>query len=203
MPRGNRTKAYYDKHATRWTDAKTNSFHHEKQFTEFVSLLPERGSVIDIGCAGGVHVPMFLGIGRKLRYTGVDISPSFLTISRRRYPQLTFLLGNVADAATLPKKKYDGFFAGAVLMHTPHEEWPAMLANIESLMKPRGIGYLTLPTEHPSGDTADADPRHFTLLTAAEQQKEFKSRGWKILKKGTLNGFTKKGIWKWYLVELP
>lgn len=204
MPKSkNLTKEYYEKNSELWTEKKTNSFHHEKAFTIFNSLLKDRASVIDIGCSWGIHVPLFLGIGRKLCYEGMDIAQSFLKIARRRYPQLTFYQADISDSKTLPNKKYDAFWAGAILMHIPLEYWGQMFKNISKLSKKGAIGYFSLPTEHPSGDSANTDPRHFTLLTEKEQIQIIKNQGWKIIKKGTMDGFTKSGIWKWYFVRLP
>lgn len=202
IPEVAKTKAYYEKYADIWSSQKTNSFHHETQFKKFIHRLPEKASVLDIGCASGIHVPLFLGIGRHLRYTGVDIARSFIKIASRRYPQLTFLEGDITKKETLPKKKYDGFFAGAVLMHVPLTYWDTMFENIVRITKPKAIGYLSLPTERPS-EATKVDNRFFTLMTEAEQVAYIKSMGWKILHKGTLNGSSKNGIWKWYIVQLP
>lgn len=203
MKKKNQTKEYYEKNYRLWSEKKTDSFYHEKSFVAFSSLLKDKDRVIDIGCAWGIHVPLFLGIGRKLRYEGLDIANSFLKLARRRYPQLTFYQADIADRKTLPKKKYDGFWAGSVLMHVPQEQWEVMFENIERITKPGAIGYFSLPTEHPSGDRADADSRHFTLLSEEEQKKIIKEKDWQILKSGTMDGFTKSGIWKWYIVRLP
>ncbi len=203
MPKKNLTKQYYEKNYQKWTERKTNSFYNEKSFTIFSSLLKDKDSVIDIGCAWGIHVPLFLGIGRNLKYEGLDIANSFLKIARRRYPQLTFYQADVADKKTLPNKRYNGFWAGSVLMHVPFEEWEVMFQNIESITKKGAIGYLSLPTEHPNSESIESDSRHFTILNDNEQQKIMKDRGWKILKKGTMDGFSKEGIWKWYIVQLP
>ncbi len=197
------TKAYYDANSERWASRKTDSFYHEKQFTKFASKLKKGARVLDIGCAWGIHVPLFLGIGRFFRYEGIDISTSFLKLATRRYPQLSFSLANIADKNTLPKKRYDGFISVAVLMHIPFTLWDIAFSNIESLSKPGAIGYVSLPTEHPSGQQKDADTRHFTLLTAEEQRAYFKKRGWKILHSGTCDGYTVENIWRWYIVQLP
>lgn len=203
MIKKNPTKEYYEKNYRIWSEKKTDSFYHEKSFIIFSSLLKDRATVVDIGCAWGIHVPLFLGIGRKLRYEGLDIANSFLKLARRRYPQLVFYLGDIADKSTLPKKKYDGFWAGSVLMHVPLEKWGQMFQNIERITKTGAIGYFSLPTEHPSGEKSDSDSRHFTLLSGEEQRKTIKKLGWKILRSGTMDGFTKSGIWKWYIVQLP
>src|SRR4051812_10162493 len=86
--------AYYNKHASRWAATKTDSFFHEEGFRKLVEHLEDNDSVIDIGCAYGIHVPLFLGIGRKLQYEGFDISEEMVKIAKSHYPQLSF---GVAD----------------------------------------------------------------------------------------------------------
>jgi trans-aconitate methyltransferase len=197
------TKKYYNKKFQIWTDKKTNSFHHEKPFRKLVSLWPEKGRVLDIGCAHGICVPMFLGIGRNLSYYGIDNSTAFLKIAKRRYPQLPFEFGDISDRETLPKKKFDGFWAAAVLMHIPFSKWDEMFSNVESLCKPGSYGYVALPIAHPSNKQKPEDTRHFTILSEEEQRVYIKKRGWKIKHAGILDGFTTESVWRWYIVQLP
>ena len=197
------TKKYYDKEFLKWTNTKTNSFYHEKQFTKIVSLWPEKGTIIDIGCAYGIHVPLFLGIGRHLKYIGIDISKSFLKLATRYYPQLNFQEGNISDIDVLPKKKFDGFFAAAVLMHVPFEHWDVTFENIEKINKSGSFGYITLPVTHPSKNIEPSDARHFTIIPEDEQRTYLKSHGWKIKHSGTMDGSSSKAVWRWYIVELP
>lgn len=196
------TKKFYNSNAQTWGERHLNSFYHEKQFKYLLNLLPKNASVLDIGCANGVHVPMFLGIGRSTKYTGIDISSSFLKVAKSRYPQLTFVEGDISDILTLPKKKFDGFFAAAVLMHVPYELWETMFENIKKITKPGGIGYIVLPTQRPNPANVK-DQRHFTLLDEKQQSDYLKEIGLKIHKKGTMDGSTKTGIWRWYIVQLP
>lgn len=199
------TKEYYEKHGDPWIYLKTNSFFNEIPFRKLVSLLPKTGAVIDIGCAVGVHVPLFLGIGRRLSYTGIDISRTFIKIASKRYPQLSFSVANIADLSTLPKprKKFIGFFAGSTLQHIPLSLWDVMFDNIEAVSKPAAIGFISLPIEHPKSDRDDQDTRHFTIMTETEHLVYFKKRGYKIRAKGAHNGYTKTDIWRWYIVQLP
>ena len=196
------TKKYYESNYSHWINDKTNSFFYEKQFAKLFTLWKPKAKILYIGCAGGVLVPLFLGIGRHTKYQGLDICQKFIKISQSRYPQLKFNLGDIADSRTLPKTKFDGFAAVGVLMHIPFAQWDETFANIENIMKSDTIGFITLPTEHPR-QNPDEDPRHFTILEKSEQQNYFKKRGWKIKASGTSNGFTKNNIWQWYIVELP
>jgi len=194
------TRDYYNENAERWTALKNNSFHHQEQFKRFTKNIPSGANIIDIGCAGGIHVPLFMGIGRDLQYTGIDISETFIEIAKTRYPQIDFREGNIADATTLPKTAFDGFWAAAVLMHIPYEQWPQMFDNIKNLTTSGAVGFICLPTERPS-DTENK--RHFTILNPEEQIAEIQKNNWAIIEKGIVDGFTKKGIWHWYLVRLP
>lgn len=197
------TKKYYDTHGHVWTDTKTNSFVHEVPFKKLVKLWPTKAKIIDIGCAGGIHVPLFLGIGHGLKYIGIDISQTFLKVAKRRYPQLEFVRANIAAVTTLPTERYDGFFAAAVLMHIPYPQWDTTFENIERLVKPGSYGYLTLPVTHPSAQKAASDVRHFTFLSEGEQVTYMKNRGWKIINKATLDGTSSAAVWRSYVVQLP
>ena len=199
----NNTKKYYNEFAEHWTKTKTFSFYQEKQFRKILNLWPERGTVIDIGCADGIHLPLFLGMGHKLKYFGIDISKSFLKIAQARYPQINFQLADISDPKTLPKTKFSGFWASSVLMHIPFAKWNEMFTNIENITQKGAYGYISLPTEHPNTEINPKDIRHFTTLSDTEQQRIFKSRGWKIKSKGVINGSSKKNIWQWYIVQLP
>lgn len=86
---------YYDKNAEWWASKKTNSFFHEEGFRKFHALLKDGDTVLDIGCAYGIHVPLFLGIGRNLKYEGFDISEKMIKIARSHYPQLQFSIADI------------------------------------------------------------------------------------------------------------
>jgi SAM-dependent methyltransferase len=192
---------YYNQNADVWAAKKTNSFYHEEGFRKFHSLLRDDDSVIDIGCAYGIHVPLFLGIGRNLSYEGFDISEKMVEIARSHYPQLPFSVADILDKESLPQKKFQAFWAGAVLMHIPEEQWKEMLTNIEVMSQPSAIGYLTLPDARPN-EASEKDQRHFSLIPQEKLEDILKERGWKFLERGSFPD-DPRDIWHWYLVQLP
>lgn len=200
MARKNPTKEYYEQHAGKWAEKKFHSFYHEKEFRIFASKFKKGSKVLDIGCANGIHVPLFLGIGRELKYEGIDISSSFLKMARARYPQLSFHQGDVLDEKSFPRKKYDGFWASAVLMHVPMEDWPRMIASVSKHMHPGAIGYITVPQERFADH--ETDPRHFEIFTPSSFKKELGKYGWRILKTGKKES-TSVTDWLWFIVQLP
>lgn len=195
------TANYYNEKAHAWSASKTNSFFHEEGFRKFCALLEDGDEVIDIGCAHGIHIPLFLGIGRALRYEGLDISEKMIEIARGRYPQLSFSVGDILSPATLPQKKFDGFWAAAVLMHVPEEQWRDMLTNIQNISKPNAIGYFTLPSARPSAASA-TDQRYFSIIPEDRLKEMLQGHKWDLLESG---GFPNdvQSVWHWYIVRLP
>lgn len=190
---------YYDTNAARWADKKVDPFFHEVQFRKFAKLLPKGSRVLDIGCAYGISLPLFFGIGEHLSYTGIDISRGMIRLAKSRYPSADL---SVADIATYkPKKKFDAFWAAAVLMHIPAGQIPGVLEHIQSIMKPGAIGYLTLPVERPNPPTS-TDQRHFEFYTKKKFLMLAKEMKWKVLLASDISA---KGYphWNRYIVKLP
>ena len=194
-------KQYYEENAVRWADEKTHSFYAEESFRVFEAILSPEDRILDVGCGYGRDVPLFLGIGRKLIYEGLDISQKFINIASSRYPQLKFRVGNILDLDSLPKG-FDGFWAASSLQHIPEANWPRMLDNLESIIKPGGIGYFTLPEDRPNPASAE-DPRHFTIISDQETKEIFDKRGWKLLHTGELSNTRQTTSWRWYIYQLP
>lgn len=192
-------KEYYDKNAAWWSAKKVDPFFHELGFRKFEKLLKNGNRVLDIGCAYGIHLPLFLGIGEKLKYIGIDISRAMVKLAKSRYPSADL---SVADIATYkPKKKFDAFWAAAILMHIPAEQIEGVLRHIESMMRPGAVGYLTLPVERMEPES-ETDRRHFTLYTKERFSRLAKEMGWKILASEKI--VTRANFnWNWYLVRLP
>lgn len=142
-----------------------------------------------------------LGIGSNLNYEGFDISEKMIEIAQDRYPQLTFSVADILASNTLPKKKFEGFWAGAILMHVPEEQWEEMLINIENLSTSGAIGYFTMPDSRPN-EASETDQRYFTIMTEEHLRETLGKRGWKILQKGNFPQDA-RDIWHWYLVQLP
>ncbi len=195
-----KNKKYYDTHAKNWTNAKTNSFFHEEQFRKFITYIPKNARVLDIGCAWGIHLPLFAGIGSKLHYEGMDISKSMISIAKKRWPEHKFSVADVTDKKTLPKKKYDALWAAGILMHIPASEWQELFSNLESLLKPGGVMYFTIPLGKIRADIK-GDLRYFGYMKKNTVLKFMKDSGWKILKSDSIKSEKANHQWNWFIVQ--
>ena len=194
------THQYYDTRAKWWAATKTDSFYQEEPFRKLRGLLKEGDAVLDIGCAGGIHVPLFLGIGRDLVYRGIDISEEMVGIAASRYPQLPFAVTDLMSY--VPEKKVHAIWAAAVLMHVPAADAGTMFSHLEAITRSGGYAYITLPSRRPT-PKSDTDKRHFTLYSKKKIESIAKERGWEILWFKSMLGSSGKLTWNGFIVKFP
>jgi trans-aconitate methyltransferase len=72
-------------------------------------------SLLDVGCGTGIELDGILTEGLKVDYTGLDLTPEFVTFCRERFPQATFMQGNILSLSAA--RVYDVVSARAVLEH--------------------------------------------------------------------------------------
>jgi SAM-dependent methyltransferase len=103
----------------------------------FAAALAPGALVADVGCGPGNDTVRLRDLG--LRVHGFDLSHAMLTA--RRVP------GQVrADlrALPLPDGALDGLWCSAVLLHIPHALVPGALAEFHRVLRPGGIGLITV-----------------------------------------------------------
>ena len=125
-----------------------------KRLKEFLALLPQGGSVLELGCGAGNHAAQILAAGFTLRAT--DGSPEMVTIAARRlgHPVETMRFDEL-DA----QEAYDGVWASACLLHVPRDELAGILARIHRALKPGGLFYASYKVGH--GDGRDSLGRYY------------------------------------------
>ena len=89
------------------------------------SLPAPVGSVLEVGCGGGYNSELIGHHSPGIHYTGVDLAASMVDISRRKYPDQTFI---EASALDLPfaDDAFDVVMDGVALLHIP--PWTTALA---------------------------------------------------------------------------
>jgi SAM-dependent methyltransferase len=75
-----------DRRAAGWID---------KPFIErFLSVLPSGATVLDLGCGGGSPVALHV-VAQGFRVTGVDSSPTLISLCRTRLPDQEWIVGDM------------------------------------------------------------------------------------------------------------
>ena len=131
--------------ASRFSKAANAYDHHARiQYniaTSALNNLPQTltGTLLDIGCATGVHSYTLYKRGAKV--TGIDIAQGMLEEAQKRYPQVTFIQGN---AQSLPLKQHsiDIVFSSMALQWCSN---PLLVASeIQRVLKPSGMAEISI-----------------------------------------------------------
>lgn len=78
-----------------WLDKNSSYYADDYRYMKF--LVPEGARVLDLGCGTG----RLLATLKPSQGVGVDFSPAMIEEARRLHPELTFVLGDAEDPATL------------------------------------------------------------------------------------------------------
>lgn len=116
----------YERNAAGWDADRERRLYepHEPHWLgRFVELLPAGGTVLDVGCGTGDPVARHL-LGRGLRLTGIDSSPSLITMAAERLPAADWI---VADMRRLDLgRRFDGLLAWHSFFHLAPEDQRSM-----------------------------------------------------------------------------
>jgi len=127
---------------------------HQDRLRRCAEALPERGSLLDVGCACGHSTEIMRGFRPEASWFGADFSRTAIAHARNNFPAMTFYrLASPADLATLAP--FDGVVCSEVLEHTPDD---SVLA--ESLLRVTA-GTLVVTTPW----TRVSDPGHLRVYT--------------------------------------
>jgi SAM-dependent methyltransferase len=147
------------------------------RLTGFLAMLPEAGSILELGCGAGNHSAEMLSRGFSVRAT--DGSPEMAEIAARRlnHPVEAMLFHELDE-----QDAYDGVWASACLLHVPRDELAGILARIHRALKPDGLFYASYKVGE--GDGRDSLGRYYnypspewleTIYVASGQWRQIKS----------------------------
>src|SRR5271166_6116883 len=108
---------HYERHARDW-DADRNRhvgpWIDKPWHDRFVAGLPSGATVLDLGCGSGSPVAQYMA-ERGLHVTGVDSSPTLISLCRERLPDHEWLVGDMRSLQ-LPGQ-FDGVLAWDSFFH--------------------------------------------------------------------------------------
>ena len=116
--------SHYERHAAAWDQDRQNGAWNDKVWHDlFVASLPKGGKVLDLGCGSGRPVAQHL-VEQGLHVTGVDSSPTMMSLCRSRLPAHEWI---VADMRTLALgRRFDGILAWDSFFHLGHDDQRGM-----------------------------------------------------------------------------
>lgn len=122
----NRIVAHYERHAREWdADRRSLGWNDRSWHDRFINALPKGAAVLDLGCGAGEPVALHL-MKCGLRVTGVDSSPTLLSLCRERLPDQEWIVGDMRSLSL--GRTFDGILAWDSFFHLTHEDQRQMFA---------------------------------------------------------------------------
>jgi SAM-dependent methyltransferase len=108
---------------------------------ELLPRLEPRSRVLELGCGDGTTARLLCDAGHEVH--GIDSSPAFIELARRRAPAATFRIGSFADAA-FPRDCHATLAVGEVLGYLDaagrcRADLDRVLARIARAVRPGGL----------------------------------------------------------------
>ncbi|OGA17221.1 MAG: methyltransferase [Betaproteobacteria bacterium RIFCSPLOWO2_12_FULL_63_13] len=102
---------------------------------------PPPFEILDLGCGPGRDLKVFSDLGHVA--VGLDGSTRFVAMAREFSGCEVWCQDLLALA--LPRARFDGVFANAVLFHVPSQELPRVLRELHATLKPGGVLFSSNP----------------------------------------------------------
>jgi 2-polyprenyl-3-methyl-5-hydroxy-6-metoxy-1,4-benzoquinol methylase len=126
----------YDKIAEEY-DQDREDFDNSKEIQNFVDILPEGASVLDIGCGGGKPILRRM-IAEGYNATGIDFSKGMLEVAKRNVPEATLIHGDVTKTE-FDENSFDGIISTYAIIHIHKSLHSAIYTRIFKWLKPGGV----------------------------------------------------------------
>lgn len=169
----------YRRRARQWDDARGRSLFERAWLDRLLDLVPEAGSVLDIGCGGGEPIARYvIEQGRAL--TGIDSSDTLVALCRSRFPEASFIVGDMRLIAL--DRRFDGLIAWDSFFHLAPGDQRLMFPRFASHALP---GAALLITTGPHAGVAmgefHGEPLYHASLDPDEYRALFDAHGFDVV----------------------
>ena len=164
-----------------------NNIKYRAEIDKFLSMLDGK-KILDIGCGAGVDVAYL--IEKAFDPLGVDLTPKFLEMARKRVPNGKFEQADITDLQ-FADNTFDGIVSNCSLHHVPSESLDKTFRGLNRVLKPNGKLLVFIPNGKGEGfvnDPFDPSKKIFVNFISAEKltqllnQNNFKKLSYKFLK---------------------
>jgi len=145
------TIKWYDEHAEQYAEAGATYF-DMNHITTFAKRLPQGASVLDAGCGAGRDADILSK--QSLKMTGIDLSTGLLEVARKKFPEITFVEGNLLGLP-FDDTSFDGVWSNTSLLHLETvENVKQALAEMYRVLKKPGLLHVVVKARTGADKTA-------------------------------------------------
>jgi SAM-dependent methyltransferase len=169
----------YDRHAQAYDRQRGRSLFEKSWLDAFAALLPDGGSVLDIGCGMGEPIARHL-IARGFDVTGIDSSATLVAMARERFPQQTWV---TADMRALSLGRvFDGLIAWDSFFHLTPDDQRAMFPVFRDHAAPRAaLMFTSGPARGEAIGEFEGEPLYHASLDPDEYRALLMAHGFRVV----------------------
>ena len=123
----------YEENAAAWDRQRGRELIEKSWLDRFAGLLPDGGTVLDIGCGSGEPVARYL-TSLGFRLTGIDSSASLIALCRERFADQEWLVADMRSLAL--GRRFDGLIAWHSSFHLPPADQRALFPRLAAHATP-------------------------------------------------------------------
>jgi SAM-dependent methyltransferase len=171
---------HYERHAREWdADRRRAGWSDKPWLDRFIATLSKGATVLDLGCGSGSPVAQHM-VQSGLHVTGVDSSPTLVSLCRERLPDQEWI---VADMRTLAlDQKFAGILAWDSFFHLAHDDQRRMFRVFEAHAAASAVLTFNAGPSHGEGIGGyRGDPLYHASLSPDEYQTLLDKTGFDIV----------------------
>ncbi|CAA2138131.1 class I SAM-dependent methyltransferase [Hyphomicrobium sp. ghe19] len=171
---------HYERHALAWDADRRNAAWNDKRWLDqFVEALPHGAAILDLGCGAGEPIARHLAEA-GFRVTGVDASPTFISLCRSRMPDQEW---TVADMRSISLgKRFNGVLAWDSFFHlNPDDQRRMFPLFAEHASASALLMFNTGPAYGEAIGSYRGDPLYHASLDAAEYRALLAASGFDVI----------------------
>ena len=160
---------HYEQHATEWdADRQSSAWNDKVWHDRFIDRLAAGASVLDLGCGSGWPVAKHMA-GEGLHVTGVDASPTMISLCRRRLPGHEWVVADMRELSLA--RRFDGILAWDSFFHLAHDDQRRMFAVFMEHASAHAVLMFNAGPAHGEGiGSYRGDPLYHASLAPAEYE---------------------------------
>lgn len=142
----------YNQIAKKYLETILNNLEEMSFLQEFITLIKEKGKVLDAGCGAGLPYTKYLS--DYFEVIGIDISEVQIELAKKNVPKAQFYIKDMTEL-DFPEHTFVGILASYSIIHVPREEHYDLFVNFHRMLKSKGIALFTLHSTDDPGSIED------------------------------------------------
>lgn len=170
----------YERHAGAYVADRGSTLWIESAWLDrFASLIAPGGSILDIGCGSAEPIARNL-IERGFKVSGIDSSPTLISVCRERFPDLEW---TVADMRTLALgKTFHGLLAWDSFFHLSFDDQRRMFAVFKAHAAPgAALMFTSGPAQGEAIGSFRDEPLYHASLAPEDYESLLESNGFRVV----------------------